>query len=163
MYGSGLGRYGAGSLPDVTIGSDGSLVPLTAFHAWSGIQFYPWEGLTLHGYAGIEQNQASYFGTSGYGNPAYDNSGCMIPTLRASPPARRPRSAPSWNISNVRLSAASAASYRPKTLSALPRSGTTSSLVIRLAGDHFGRKPHNAHAAVERRFPASRRDLLETR
>jgi hypothetical protein len=80
MYSSGIGRYGAGNLPDVTIGSNGSLVPLTAFHAWSGIQFYPWEGLALYGYAGIEQNQASYFGTSGYGNPAYDNSGCMIPT-----------------------------------------------------------------------------------
>jgi hypothetical protein len=80
MYGTGLGRYGAGALPDVTIGPDGSLVPLTALHAWSGIQFYPWEGLVLYGYAGIEQNQASYFGTFGYGNPAYDNSGCMIPT-----------------------------------------------------------------------------------
>jgi hypothetical protein len=28
----------------------------------------------------LEQNQASYFGTFGYGNPAYDNSGCMTPT-----------------------------------------------------------------------------------
>jgi hypothetical protein len=80
MYGTGIGRYGAGSLPDVTIGPDGSLVPLTALHAWAGIQFYPWEGLSLYGYAGLEQNQASYFGTSGYGNPIYDNSGCMTPT-----------------------------------------------------------------------------------
>src|ERR1700733_6135078 len=80
MYGSGIGRYGAANLPDVTIGPNGSLVPLTAFHAWSGIQFYPWEGLILYGYAGLEQNQASYFGTFGYGNPAFDNSGCMTPT-----------------------------------------------------------------------------------
>jgi hypothetical protein len=80
MYGSGLGRYGAGNLPDVTIGPDGSLVPLTALHAWAGIHYYPWEGLILYGYAGLEQNQASYFGTFGYGNPAYDNSGCMTPT-----------------------------------------------------------------------------------
>jgi hypothetical protein len=80
MYGSGLGRYGAGALPDVTIGRDGSLVPLTALHAWAGIQFYPWEDLTLYGYAGIEQNQASYFGTFGYGNPSFDNSGCLTPT-----------------------------------------------------------------------------------
>jgi hypothetical protein len=83
MYGTGLGRYGAGALPDVTIGPDGSLVPLTALHAWAGIQFYPWEGLILYGYAGLEQNQASYFGTFGYGNPLYDNSGCMTPTAES--------------------------------------------------------------------------------
>jgi hypothetical protein len=83
MYGRGIGRYGAGSLPDVTIGPDGSLVPLTAFHAWAGIQVYPWEGLTLYAYGGIEQNNASYFGTFGYGNPAYDNSGCMTPTAES--------------------------------------------------------------------------------
>jgi hypothetical protein len=80
MYGTGIGRYGAGNLPDVTIGPDGSLVPLTALHAWSGIQYYPWEGLILYGYAGLEQNRASYFGTFGYGNPVFDNSGCMTPT-----------------------------------------------------------------------------------
>jgi hypothetical protein len=79
-YGTGIGRYGAGGLPDVTIGPDGSLVPLTAVHAWSGIQFYPWEPLILYAYAGIEQNDASYFGTYGYGNPVFDNSGCMTPT-----------------------------------------------------------------------------------
>jgi hypothetical protein len=83
MYGSGIGRYGAGALPDVTVGPDGSLAPLTALHAWAGIQFYPWEGLTLYSYAGLEQTQASYFGTFGYGNPAYDNSGCMIPTAES--------------------------------------------------------------------------------
>jgi hypothetical protein len=80
MYGRGIGRYGAGGLPDVTIAPDGSLAPLTALHAWAGIQFYPWEGLTLYGYAGLEQNQASYFGTFGYGNPTFDNSGCLTPT-----------------------------------------------------------------------------------
>ena len=32
MYGKGVGRYGAGQLPDVTIGSDGSLQPLNRNH-----------------------------------------------------------------------------------------------------------------------------------
>jgi hypothetical protein len=81
MYGTGIGRYGAGNLPDVTIAQDGSLTPLTALHAWAGMQIYPWEGLTLYAYGGIEQNEASYFGTFGYGNPAFDNSGCLTPTL----------------------------------------------------------------------------------
>jgi hypothetical protein len=80
FYGRGIGRYGAGALPDVTIAPDGSLAPLTALHAWAGIQFYPWEGLALYGYAGLEQNSASYFGTFGYGNPTFDNSGCLTPT-----------------------------------------------------------------------------------
>ena len=80
FYGRGIGRYGAGALPDVTIAPDGSLTPLTALHAWAGIQFYPWEGLALYGYAGLEQNSASYFGTFGYGNPTFDNSGCLTPT-----------------------------------------------------------------------------------
>jgi hypothetical protein len=83
FYGRGIGRYGAGGLPDVTIAADGSLTPLTALHAWAGIQIYPWEDLTLYGYAGIEQNRASYFGTFGYGNPTFDNSGCLTLTLES--------------------------------------------------------------------------------
>jgi hypothetical protein len=81
MWGRGIGRYGAGNLPDATIMADGSLSPLAAVHAWAGIQYYPWKGLTLYAYAGMEQTQASYFGEFGYGNPAFDNSGCMIPTV----------------------------------------------------------------------------------
>jgi hypothetical protein len=40
LYGKGIGRYGAGQLPDVTIGLDGSLTPLPCsprWWAWSGI------------------------------------------------------------------------------------------------------------------------------
>ena len=80
MYGRGIGRYGAGNLPDVTIAADGSPAPITALQAWGGIEADPWAGLQLYAYGGIEQAQANYFGAFGYGNPAYDNSGCMIPT-----------------------------------------------------------------------------------
>jgi len=70
-------------LPDVTIAPDGSLTPITEFQAWAGIQAYPWEGLQLYAYGGIEQAQAKYFGAFGYGNPAYDNSGCITPTAES--------------------------------------------------------------------------------
>lgn len=80
MYGRGIGRYGAGALPDVTIAPDGSLSPITEFHAWGGIEADSRKGLQLYSYSGIEQEQADYFDTVGYGNPASDNSGCMTPT-----------------------------------------------------------------------------------
>jgi hypothetical protein len=79
-YGQGIGRYGPGLLPDVTIAADGSLTPITAFHAWAGIVGSPWESIQIYAYSGIEQATANYFGAFGYGNPVFDNSGCMTPT-----------------------------------------------------------------------------------
>jgi hypothetical protein len=85
MYGRGVGRYGAGQLPDVTIGSDGSLSPVTELTAMVGLVAHPWEGLDVYGYAGIEQvNQNSFnlpAGTPGgalfgFGNPGFSNVGC---------------------------------------------------------------------------------------
>ncbi len=83
LFGRGIGRYGAGGLPDVTIAANGSLTPITELQTWGGIQVYPWEGLTLYAYGGIEQEQANYFGAYGYGNPTFDNSGCMTPTAES--------------------------------------------------------------------------------
>jgi hypothetical protein len=84
MYGKGVARYGAGQLPDVTIGSDGSLQPLNATTAMVGLVAHPWEGLDVYGYAGIEQVNASFFnvGTTqfGFGNPGFSNAGCTILT-----------------------------------------------------------------------------------
>jgi hypothetical protein len=79
-YGRGIGRYGAGQLPDVTIAADGSLTPLTAFHVWAGVVGHPWEGLDVFAYGGIEQTEAKFFDALGYGNPVFDNSGCTITT-----------------------------------------------------------------------------------
>ena len=78
-YGRGIGRYGAGNLPDATIAPDGSLTPITAFHVWTGIEVDR-KGLQLYAYGGIEQEGANYFDALGYGNPAFDNSGCKTPT-----------------------------------------------------------------------------------
>jgi len=80
MYSSGIGRYGSGQLPDVTIAADGSLAPITALHVFGGVLVHPREGLDVYGYAGIEQAHARFFDNLGYGNPAFDNSGCTITT-----------------------------------------------------------------------------------
>jgi hypothetical protein len=80
MYGSGIGRYGSGQLPDVTIASDGSLAPITALHALAGLVLHATQSLDVYAYAGIERANAKFFDMSGYGNPAFNNSGCTVTT-----------------------------------------------------------------------------------
>jgi hypothetical protein len=84
MYGRGIGRYGAGQLPDVTIDADGSLSLLKERTAMIGLVAHPWEGTDIYAYAGMEQVYANYFtvGTNlfGYGNPGFSNVGCPATT-----------------------------------------------------------------------------------
>jgi hypothetical protein len=84
LYGQGIGRYGAGQLPDVTIAADGSLTPLTGLTAMVGLIGHPWEGLDVYAYAGIEQVDAKFFNSGatlfGYGNPGFSNAGCLVTT-----------------------------------------------------------------------------------
>jgi hypothetical protein len=84
LYGQGIGRYGAGQLPDVTIAPDGSLTPVTGLQAMVGLVAHPLEGLDVYAYGGLEQVNASFFnsGTTllGYGNPGFSNVGCTIAT-----------------------------------------------------------------------------------
>jgi hypothetical protein len=86
MYGKGVGRYAAGQLPDVTIGLDGSLSPLTELTAMVGLIGHPWEGLDVYGYAGFERilstNSFLAGGTIfGYGDPNFANTGCTTTTV----------------------------------------------------------------------------------
>jgi hypothetical protein len=82
LYGRGVGRYGTSALPDVTIAPDGSLEPLTGLQALVGVVGHPWEGFDLYAYAGIEQVDAKFFDAGGrpfgYGNPGFNNTGCLI-------------------------------------------------------------------------------------
>ena len=80
MYGRGIGRYGSGQLPDVTIAADGSLAPIPALHALVGLVLHPIEGLDIYSYAGVERANAKFFDLLGYGNPGFDNAGCLTPT-----------------------------------------------------------------------------------
>ena len=84
LYGRGVGRYGAGQLPDVTINSDGSLSLVTGWSAMVGLIGHPWEGLDVYVYAGQEEVAANFFniGTTlfGHGNPGFSNATCLVTT-----------------------------------------------------------------------------------
>lgn len=78
MYGSGIGRYGAASLADVTFRSDGSLTTLPQGMGTVGLigHVLP-KVLDLYGFYGWNWIGASYFPGGGYGNPNFDNRGCF--------------------------------------------------------------------------------------
>ena len=54
LAGYGVGRYGAGQLPDATVGKDGQPVPLPEVEALVGLVGHPTPKLDLFGYAGAE-------------------------------------------------------------------------------------------------------------
>jgi hypothetical protein len=80
LYGSGIGRYGAGGLPDVTFNSGGGLTALPQGMGMVGgiVHAIP-NVLDLWGYYGWNWVGASYFPGGGYGNPTFDNTGCFNP------------------------------------------------------------------------------------
>jgi hypothetical protein len=84
LYGRGVGRYAAAQLPDVTIGLDGSLTPVTGWSAMVGLVGHPWEGLDVYAYAGMEEVKADFFNVGatlfGLGNPGFSNASCLITT-----------------------------------------------------------------------------------
>jgi len=89
MYGKGIGRYGASALSDVVVAPDGSLSPIKAVHALTGIVVHPWAGLDVYAYAGMERAQPNYWSIvstgsvsnlTGFGIPTAINTGCNITT-----------------------------------------------------------------------------------
>jgi len=79
-YGSGIGRYGAAGLPDVTFLPNGGVttVPQGMGTAGAVVHAVP-KVLDLYGYYGWNWVGASYFPGGGYGNPTFNNTGCFNP------------------------------------------------------------------------------------
>ena len=82
LAGYGIGRYGAGQLPDATFKADGSPAPLPELVAMVGLIGHPVKSVDLYGYAGMEQIGRKTFrsGTTtyGYGSSSVVNTGCDI-------------------------------------------------------------------------------------
>jgi hypothetical protein len=90
LTGSGIGRYGAGAGPDVTLRPDGSIVPIHALQALGGAEFHPAPKLDLYAYFGDEYyGRAAYIDSAGkgvgYGSPLNDNSGCHVEVPKSAP------------------------------------------------------------------------------
>ncbi len=81
MFGSGIGRYGSGQLPDATFKPDGQIAPLTENMEMVGGTWHSTPDLDFYVFAGREHDDAKtyYVGSTpfGYGNPLYVNTGCF--------------------------------------------------------------------------------------
>jgi hypothetical protein len=95
LVGDGVGRYGASSLPDVTVRPDGTLALVKSYQGLATIELhYPKFDLYLNGggeYAGrtayvVENDLVSppTFTGVGYGSPLFNNGGCFTEPAPAS-------------------------------------------------------------------------------
>jgi hypothetical protein len=86
LYGSGIGRYGTGGLPDVTFAADGSLKPLRELMGTVGVIGHVRPNFDLYAFYGYDTISSSFFGsTGGYGNPGASNAGCYNPNASVAP------------------------------------------------------------------------------
>jgi hypothetical protein len=89
LTGTGVGRYGTATLPDVTVHPDGTLAPIKADQGLVSIELHPNKKLDLFGYAGAEYAQrTSYLNSKGvlvgYAPITNNNTGCgteVVPTV----------------------------------------------------------------------------------
>ena len=93
MTGKGIGRYGAGQLPDVIVGPTGSLVAIPETMAMGGVTLHATPDLDVYVFGGGEfQGREAYnptVGTTllhlGYGNPNATLGGCFTELASCSP------------------------------------------------------------------------------
>jgi hypothetical protein len=93
LGGTGVGRYGTATLPDVTVHPDGTLEPIKAYQGLISIEAHPVPKLDVFGYAGAEYAQRTVYlstlGSSagkliGYAPITAVNTGCNTETLPTS-------------------------------------------------------------------------------
>jgi hypothetical protein len=89
MTGKGIGRYGSGQLPDVTVDANGQLDPIQETTMLLGATLHADPMLDIYAYAGQEAEKAKYFNIgsvhTGLGNPTYNLSGCFMEGGSCSP------------------------------------------------------------------------------
>ncbi|QNI35243.1 hypothetical protein [Edaphobacter albus] len=93
MTGTGVGRYGTSTLPDITVHPDGTLATIKSQQGLISLEGHPTKKLDIWGYAGGEYAQrTTYLATSGpqagklvgYAPVSANNAGCNIETLPTS-------------------------------------------------------------------------------
>ena len=93
LGGTGVGRYGTSTLPDVTVHPDGTLAPIKAYQGLLSLELHPQKKLDLDFYYGDEYAQRTVYlstlGSSagkliGYAPLSSSNAGCGIETLPTS-------------------------------------------------------------------------------
>jgi hypothetical protein len=86
LTGTGIGRYGAASLPDATLQPNGKIVPIPETMFMGGATLHATPDLDIYVFGGQESETAKPFnaggGFFGYGNPHFVNAGCLaeVPT-----------------------------------------------------------------------------------
>jgi hypothetical protein len=89
LTGTGVGRYGTSTLPDVTVHPDGTLATIKGDQGLFSLELHPAPKLDLFGYAGGEYAQRTTYLSSagklvGYAPITSTNAGCGIETLPTS-------------------------------------------------------------------------------
>lgn len=97
LGGAGTGRYGSGSLADLTVRPDGTVVPIHNFQALGTLQLHPISKLDIYMNVGGEYDERTGYlkstdmtdaaGNEGYGYTTINNSGCWTETLPIAAPA----------------------------------------------------------------------------
>ncbi|HEX4196300.1 MAG TPA: hypothetical protein VHZ26_02570 [Caulobacteraceae bacterium] len=86
LTGSGIGRYGAAGLPDVTLHPNGKIEPIPETMWLGGATFHATPALDVYLFGGEESETAKPFNATntggatthiGYGNPFLSNAGCL--------------------------------------------------------------------------------------
>jgi hypothetical protein len=92
LGGAGIGRYGSGSLSDLTVRPNGTVVPIHNFQGLGTLQLHPTPKLDINFMVGGEFEERTDYIKSGsapnegYGYPGINNSGCWTETLPIAAP-----------------------------------------------------------------------------